>query len=239
MPAFDAFIRMAKQQHSTNNDNQDDNADNIRFRQTKETEILLINFTNIHESLDWLYCKLSYYFDILDKCLNDTKHLDALTQTTVTSGYASRSLKQNHHQYDQLKLSRVNLEIFSNAMKTTLTLPYDILLPRSSNPTIPIGSDVGSVDLDCFYHLPLLFCNASHYEYVDDTDSDENTMTLSCDLTRLQETLHPSLNEKKFSFLFQSLGFILATILICSAPHFNHITETDVAKIYRNIFAIE
>ncbi|CAF4585077.1 unnamed protein product, partial [Rotaria magnacalcarata] len=69
-------------QHSTNNDNQDDNADNIRFRQTKETEILLINFTNIHESLDWLYCKLSYYFDILDKCLNDTKHLDALTQTT-------------------------------------------------------------------------------------------------------------------------------------------------------------
>ncbi|CAF4745575.1 unnamed protein product, partial [Rotaria magnacalcarata] len=129
MPAFDAFIRMAKQQHSTNNDNQDDNADNIRFRQTKETEILLINFTNIHESLDWLYCKLSYYFDILDKCLNDTKHLDALTQTTVTSGYASRSLKQNHHQYDQLKLSRVNLEIFSNAMKTTLTLPYDILLP--------------------------------------------------------------------------------------------------------------
>lgn len=37
---------------------------------------------NIHESLDWLYCKLLYYFDILDKCLNDTKYLDALTQTT-------------------------------------------------------------------------------------------------------------------------------------------------------------
>lgn len=31
MPAFDAFIRMAQQQHSTTNDNQDDNADNIRF----------------------------------------------------------------------------------------------------------------------------------------------------------------------------------------------------------------
>jgi hypothetical protein len=102
MPAFDAFIRMAKRQNLTNNDNQDDNADNIRFRQTKETETLLINFSqnemnlddictnykhvkllaNIHESLDWLYCKLSYYFDILDKCLNDTKQLDALTQTT-------------------------------------------------------------------------------------------------------------------------------------------------------------
>ena len=39
MPAFDTFIRMAKQQNSSNhNDAQDDNADNIRFRQTKETE---------------------------------------------------------------------------------------------------------------------------------------------------------------------------------------------------------
>jgi hypothetical protein len=103
MPAFDAFIRTARQQHlNNNNNNQDDSADVIRFRQIKETETLLINFSqnemnlddictnykhvkllaNIHESLDWLYCKLSYYFDILDKCLNDTKYLDALTQTT-------------------------------------------------------------------------------------------------------------------------------------------------------------
>jgi hypothetical protein len=98
LPAFDAFIRTANQQHL----NHDDNAEIIRFRQIKETETLLINFSqnemnlddictnykhikllaNIHESLDWLYCKLSYYFDILDKCLNDTKYLDALTQTT-------------------------------------------------------------------------------------------------------------------------------------------------------------
>ncbi|CAF3443862.1 unnamed protein product [Rotaria socialis] len=248
MPAFDAFIRMAKQQHSANNDNQDDNADNIRFRQTKETETLLINFSqnemnlddicttykhikllaNIHESLDWLYCKLSYYFDILDKCLNDTKHLDALTQTTVTSGYASRSLKQNHHQYEQLKLSRVNLEIFSNAMKTTLTLSYDILLVLFLE-----------IRLHCFYHLSLLFRNASHYASVIDTDPDENIMTLNRDLTRLQETLHSSLNEKKFSFLFQGLGFVLATILIRSAPRFIRISETGVTKMCRNIFAIE
>ncbi|CAF1622932.1 unnamed protein product, partial [Rotaria magnacalcarata] len=97
------FLSIVERNDSpANNDNRDDNAHNIRFRQTKETETLLINFSqnemnlddictsykhikllaNIHESLDWLYCKLSYYFDILDKCLNDTKHLDALTQTT-------------------------------------------------------------------------------------------------------------------------------------------------------------
>lgn len=247
MPAFDAFIRAAKQQHSNSID-QEDNADNIRFRQTKETETLLINFSqnemnqddicvnykqikllaNIHESLDWLYCKLSYYFDILDKCLTDTKHLDALTQTTVTSSYTSRSLKQSLHQYDQLKLSRVNLEIFSNAMKTTLTLSYDILLVLFLE-----------IRLHCFYHLSLLFRNASHYASAIDTDPDENIMTLNRDLTRLQETLHSSLNENKFAFLFQGLGFVLATILIRAAPRFNRLSETGVTKMCRNIFAIE
>jgi hypothetical protein len=103
MPAFDTFIRMAKQQYS--NDNEDENVEDIRFRQTKETETLLINFSQsemnlddictnykyikvlatIHESLDWLYYKLVHYFDILDKCLTDTKYLDALTQTTGTN----------------------------------------------------------------------------------------------------------------------------------------------------------
>lgn len=101
MPAFDAFIREAKQEH-LNKNQQDDNAENIRFRQTKETETLLINFSrdemnlddicttykhikllaSIHESLDWLYCKLLVYFDILDRCLVDPKYLDTLTQTT-------------------------------------------------------------------------------------------------------------------------------------------------------------
>jgi hypothetical protein len=94
---------MAKQQYS--NDNEDENVEDIRFRQTKETETLLINFSQsemnlddictnykyikvlatIHESLDWLYYKLVHYFDILDKCLTDTKYLDALTQTTGTN----------------------------------------------------------------------------------------------------------------------------------------------------------
>ena len=108
----------------------------------------------------------------------------------VTSGYTSRSLKQNLHQYDQLKLSRVNLEIFSNAMKTTLTLSYDILLVLFLE-----------IRLHCFYHLSLLFRNASHYAYSIDTDPDESIMSLNRDLTRLQETLHSSLNEKKIDSL--------------------------------------
>jgi exocyst complex component 4 len=246
MPAFDAFIRMAKQQY---NDKDDDNVENIRFRQTKETETLLINFSQsemnlddictnykhikllatIHESLDWLYCKLLQYFDILDKCLTDVKYLDGLTQTiTVTSGFTPRSIKQNLSHYEQLKLSRINLEILSNAMKTTLTLSYDILLVLFLE-----------IRLHCFYHLSLLFRNATHYAYVLDTDPDENVMALNRDLTCLQEALNSTLTEKKFSFLFQGLGFVLSTILIRSAPRFQRINELGVTKMCRNIFAIE
>ncbi|CAF3633426.1 unnamed protein product [Rotaria socialis] len=248
MPAFDAFIRMATEQHSTNNDNDNENVENIRFRQAKETETLLINFSQnemsvddictnykhievlatIHESVDWLYCKLIYYFDVLDKCLNDTKYLDALTQTAAPFGFTTRSIKQNSSHYDQLKLSRINLEIFSNAMKTTLTLSYDILLVLFLE-----------IRLHCFYHLSLFFRNTSHYAYVIDTDHDENIMSLNRDLTHLQETLSSSLNEKKFSFLFQGLGFVLATILIRSSPRFNRINTLGVTKMCRNIFSIE
>jgi exocyst complex component 4 len=245
MPAFDAFIRMSKQQY---NDKDDDNSENIRFRQTKETETLLINFSQnemnfddictnykyikvlatIHESLDWLYCKLLQYFDILDKCLTDVKYLDGLTQTTVTTGFISRSIKQSLSHYEQLKLSRINLEILSNAMKTTLTLSYDILLVLFLE-----------IRLHCFYYLSLLFRNSTHYSYVIDTDPDENVMALNRDLTRLQETLNLTLNEKKFSFLFQGLGFVLSTILIRSSTRFNRISELGVTKMCRNIFTIE
>jgi exocyst complex component 4 len=245
LPAFDAFIRKSKQQ---SNDTEDENAENIRFRQTKETETLLINLkdknlniedicTNykhiqvlatIHESLDWLHCKLLQYFDILDKCLTDVKYLDGLIQTTVTSGFSSRSIKQNLSHYEQLKLSRINLEVLSNAMKTTLTLSEDIILVLYLE-----------TRLHCSYYLSLLFRNAGHYAFALDTDPDKHVLALSRDLTHLQETLSSTLNEKKFSYVFQGLGFVLSTILIRSASRFNRINELGVTKMGRNIFIIE
>ncbi|UJR07853.1 hypothetical protein I4U23_012136 [Adineta vaga] len=249
MPAFDTFIRATKQQQQQyKNDEENENVENIRFRQTKETETLLINFSQnemnpddicmnykhlmelatIHESLDWLYNNLLQYFDILDKCLTDPRYLDALIQTTVTSTFSTRSIKQNLSQYDQLKLSRVNLEMLSNAMKTILTLSYDILLVLFLE-----------IRLHCFYHLSLLLRNSSIYSFTIDTDPDENIMALNRDLARLQETLNSSLNEKKFSFLFQGLGFVLATILIRSASRFHRISESGITKMCRNIFTIE
>jgi hypothetical protein len=54
MPAFDAFIRTVKQQddHPNTNGNEEESVENIRFRQTKETETLLINFSQNEISAD-------------------------------------------------------------------------------------------------------------------------------------------------------------------------------------------
>ncbi|CAF1537970.1 unnamed protein product [Adineta ricciae] len=247
LPAFDTFIRTTRQQQFKI-DEEHENVDNIRFRQTKETETLFINLSpkemnpddictnykhimilaTIHESLDWLYTNLLHYFDILDRCLIDPKHLDALTQTTVTSAFPSRSVKQTFSKYDQLKLSRANLEMLSSAMKTILTLSYDILLVLFLE-----------VRVHCFYHSSLLFNNSLVYSYAVDSDPDENIITLNRDLTRLQETLRSSLTEKKFTFVFQGIGLVLATIMIRSAPRFHRISESGITKMCRNIFTLE
>ena len=122
----------------------------------------------------------------------------------------------------------MNLEIFSNALKTTFTLSYDILLVLFLE-----------IRLHCFCHLSSLFRNTMPYSTVIDSDPDEHVMMLNRDLTRLQETLHSVLNEKKFSFIFQGLGFVLSTILIRALPRFHHISESGITKMCRNIFSIE
>ena len=214
MPAFDAFLRLNPAEHN----------ETVRFRQTKETETLLINFSQeemtadgictnykhlqllgtIHESLNWLHWKLLAFFDLLE---GSTGNLRA---------------------GEQVKLSRLNLEIFSNALTTSLTLSYDILLVLFLE-----------IRLHCFYYLSLFFRQTSAYAFAIDIDPDEQIMLFNRDLTHLQETLQSVLNETKFRFLFQGLGFVLSTILIRSLPRFHRISESGVLKMCRNIFSIE
>ena len=118
--------------------------------------------------------------------------------------------------------------MLSSAMKTIFTLSYDILLVLFLE-----------VRVHCFYHSSLLFNNPSIYSYAVDSDPDENIITLNRDLTRLQETLRSSLTEKKFTFIFQGIGLVLATIFIRSAPRFHRISESGITKMCRNIFTIE
>ena len=234
-PAFDTFIQMSKNPNRTLAD--EENVDNIRFRETKETETLTINLdttdldiedicTNykhiqilgtIHDSLNWLYSKLLNYFDVLDKSLTDVKYLDMLSSTVRI-----QNTKLN------LKLSRLNLEILSNAMKTILNLSQDILLVLFIEIRVHI-----------YYYLQLVFRNDQQYVYVIDLDPDENVMNLNRDLTRLQEVLRSTLNKQQFAYIFQGIGVVISSTLINWITRFSRISESGVTKMCRNIFAIE
>ena len=132
------------------------------------------------------------------------------------------------HVNDQLNLSKLNLEIFLNSLKTISTLSVDILLVLFLE-----------IRLHCFYYLSLLFRNSYTYAYTIESDFDENIILLNRDLILFQETLQPILNEKKFSFLFQGLSCVLSTSLIHGLSRFSRISEVGVTKMCQNIFSIE
>lgn len=257
LPVFDGFIRSSKEKRIQ----EDQSIETLRYRETKETETLLINFSTdeiipekisnnykhlqflatIHESLDWLFGKLDHYFDILDQSLNDVKHLEGLTPTTsnedrddpshhssIVLVVSTNPTRSNSTSADQLKLSRLNLEVFSNALKTTLTLAYDILLLLFLE-----------IRLHCFYHFSLLFRHTTPYAYTIDPDPDENLLGLNRDLIRLQEYLQSALHPSKYDLLVQGLPFALANALIRSLPRFQRISESGVMKMLRNIFSLE
>ena len=79
----------------------------------------------------------------------------------------------------------------------------------------------------------------SAYAFAIDTDTDEQIMFLNRDLTRLQETLRPVLDETEFRYVFQGLGCSLSASLIRSVRRFHRISESGVMKMCRNIFSIE
>ena len=232
LPNFDEFLRSKKERRSRP-------IEPNPHRETKETETLLINYNteemfvddiclnlkhveylgSIHESLDWLFDKLDFYFVNLDQALIDVKHLEALAPTVSIT--TSRSA-------DPLKLSRLNLEIFSNALRTTLNLSHDVLILLHLE-----------IRLHCFYHLSLLYRHTTPYAYRIDVDPDENIFALNRDLTNLFERLQTTLNESKLDYVFQGLPAVLSRSFIESMPRFHRLSESGATKMCRNIFSVE
>lgn len=210
LPHFDEFVRLRKEKRKST-------IDSIQQQQSKETETLLINFSQeefllddichnlkhiellatLHESLDWLFHHVDEFFDVLEQ------------------SFANVS-------------DPISLEIFSNALRTTSNLSLDILLVLYLE-----------VRLHCFYYLSLLFRHTTAYAFKIDVDPDENILVLNRDLTNLIEFLQSNLNESKFFFVFQGLENILAQIFIRSLPNFHRLSETGVTKMCRNIFSVE
>ena len=95
--------------------------------------------------------------------------------------------------------------------------------------------------LHCFYHL-LAFIrqeNITTYNADVDTDPDDAVLNMNRDLHRIHEHLSRSLQDIKVDYVFDALGYMIATIFIRAVKNFKKISTHGIAKMCRNIFHVE
>lgn len=93
----------------------------------------------------------------------------------------------------------------------------------------------------CFYHLMSFIKQENNTSYAGDldTDPDDCVLNMNRDLHRIYEHLTRSLQESKVNYVFDALGFMIATIFIKAVKNFKKISKHGIAKMCRNIFHVE
>ncbi|XP_059163407.1 exocyst complex component 4-like isoform X1 [Physella acuta] len=95
------------------------------------------------------------------------------------------------------------------------------------------------VRVHCFYYLLPVAKQSNYAGPIDDLDPDSNVLKLNKDLSGMEEMMTQSLQPKKFKYIFESLGFLVASILITSVQFLKKINENGIKKMCRNILAIQ
>jgi len=95
------------------------------------------------------------------------------------------------------------------------------------------------VRVHCFYYLLPVAKQSNYFGAIDDLDPDLNVSKLNKDLISIEEALTASLQPRKFKYVFEGLGHLVASILINSTPSLKRINENGIKKMCRNIFAIQ
>ncbi|KAK3603022.1 hypothetical protein CHS0354_037770 [Potamilus streckersoni] len=95
------------------------------------------------------------------------------------------------------------------------------------------------VRVHCFYYLMPVAKQANFAGPIDDLDPDSNVLKLNKDLSSMEEVLSQSLQPKRFKYIFESLGFLVSSILVNSMQYIKKINENGIKKMCRNIFAIQ
>jgi hypothetical protein len=95
--------------------------------------------------------------------------------------------------------------------------------------------------IHCFFYLLKFISkeNNKSYEKDVDTDPEESILIMNENLFKIHEHLMRSLQKSKVNYIFDGLGFMIATILIKSIKNFRKFSVHGIAKMCRNIFHIE
>ncbi|KAJ8317018.1 hypothetical protein KUTeg_004922 [Tegillarca granosa] len=95
------------------------------------------------------------------------------------------------------------------------------------------------IRVHCFYYLLPVAKQSNYAGPIDDLDPDSNVLKLNKDLTGIEEVLSQSLQPSKFKYIFESLGLLVASILMNSIQYLKKINENGIKKMCRNLFAIQ
>ncbi|CAC5411083.1 EXOC4 [Mytilus coruscus] len=165
---------------------------------------------NVHESLEWFAGRLRQFCQLLS----------ARSPTSMSS------IELSTREYPPV--SDKSLESLKMLVKDFQDLAEICLLLLHLE-----------VRVHCFYFLLPVAKQSNYAGPIDDLDPDSNVLKLNKDLSAMEEMLVQSLQPQKFKYIFESLGFLVSSILMSSIQYLKKINENGIKKMCRNLFAIQ
>uniref|UniRef100_A0A669CP57 Exocyst complex component Sec8 n=1 Tax=Oreochromis niloticus TaxID=8128 RepID=A0A669CP57_ORENI len=172
---------------------------------------------NLHESMEWLACRLKTFFVTLHS-LYTHQHPFTDTHThTHTHTLSERSREQILQTLNDL--SRGFQDI---ANRCLLVLHLE-------------------VRVHCFHYLIPLTKQGNYaiVANVESMDYDPLVVKLNKDISAIEEAMGAALQQHKFQYIFEGLGHLISCILINGAQYFKRISESGIKKMCRNIFVLQ
>jgi len=172
--------------------------------------------------------------------MEEEKHVD---KTSLIEDPADLRAIASLHESLEWMASRLELFI----VKIELCAPQDILSMLTRLATdfkrmseICILCLHIEIRIRCFYHL-IPMCKASNYDIrgVDSLEEDSQITNLISDLNLAEENLSSTLQDKKYRFVLEGLGHLVASLLINSAKYIKRMSSSGVKKMCRNIFNLQ
>ncbi|XP_062522769.1 exocyst complex component 4-like [Corticium candelabrum] len=131
-------------------------------------------------------------------------------------------------------------------LKHNFDVPVDLLrsvqqLHRDLVGLSEMGLLVLHLEIRC-HCLYFLLPAARQSSYVCDADSmepDENVVFLNQDLLTTEDVMSQALSLLKFKYLFEGIGYLIASILISSTAYLQKINANGIKRMCRNIFVLQ
>nr|XP_022341498.1 exocyst complex component 4-like isoform X4 [Crassostrea virginica] len=219
----------------------------IKALNSKEAQILISNLTssdgliqqeiitdvtqmrtiaNVHESLEWFSNRMKDFSNGLSARSTATAAESAASVSKLSARSTATAAESAASEYPPV--SEKTLGSLRNLVKDFQDLAEICLLLLHLE-----------VRVHCFYFLLPVAKQSNYAGPIDDLDPDSNVLKLNKDLTSMEEVLQQSLQPKKFKYIFESLGFLVASILMNSIQYMKKINENGIKKMCRNLFAIQ